>query len=360
MATAPIGVSSLSNLMAPAPAPDRAALPAAKSGPVPQPTARMPARTDDSSVRSVRSENAMNTMLASCTPRTEETFMQAIVQDSYGSADVLQLREIERPQIGADEVLIRVHAAGVDFGVWHLMAGFPYAVRLVMGVRKPRNPVRGMEVAGVVEATGANVTAFKTGDEVFGVSEGSFAEYARASQARMLHKPSNLTFEQAAVVPVSATTALVGLRAAKVEAGQKVLVIGAGGGVGSYVVQIARSMGAEVTGVCSTSKLDFVRSIGAAHVIDYTRQDFAANGLKYDVIIDLAGSRAVSHLRRGLTPTGTLVILGGEGGGRWLGIGRQLWSKIVGLFTRQKFRSPLSLVNQKDLGILKELLEAGK
>lgn len=285
--------------------------------------------------------------------------MKAIVQDTYGSADVLQLREIDRPKIGANEVLIRVHAAGVDFGVWHLMAGVPYAVRLGTGVRKPRNPVRGVEVAGVVEAIGENVTAFKPGDEVFGASEGSFAEYARASQARLVRKPANLTFEQAAAVPVSATTALVGLRAAKVEAGQKVLVIGAGGGVGSYVVQIARSMGAEVTGVCSTSKLDFVRSIGATHVIDYTRDDFADSGLKYDVIIDLAGSRAVSHLRRALTSTGTLVILGGEGGGQWLGMGRQLWSTIVGLFSRQKFRSPLSLVNQKDLGILKQLLEAG-
>jgi NADPH:quinone reductase-like Zn-dependent oxidoreductase len=285
--------------------------------------------------------------------------MQAIVQDTYGSADVLQLREIARPQIGANDVLIRVHAAGVDFGVWHLMAGFPYAVRLVMGVRKPRNPVRGQEFAGVVDAIGANVTALKTGDEVFGVSDGSFAEYARASQARVLNKPSNLTFEQAAVVPISATTALVGLRAAKVKAGQRVLVVGAGGGVGSYVVQLARSMGAEVTGVCSTSKLEFVRSIGATHVIDYTREDFADGGCRYDVIIDLAGSRAVSHLRRALTPTGTLVILGGEGGGRWLGMGRQLWSKIVGLGSRQKFRSPLGLVNQKDLGILKELFEAG-
>jgi NADPH:quinone reductase-like Zn-dependent oxidoreductase len=285
--------------------------------------------------------------------------MQAIVQSSYGSADVLQLREIARPQIGADEVLIRVHAAGVDFGVWHLMAGLPYAVRLVMGLHKPRNPVRGLEVAGVVEAIGSNVTAFKAGDEVFGVGEGSFAEYARASQSRVLHKPSNLTFEQAAVVPISATTALVGLRAAKVEAGQKVLVIGAGGGVGSYAVQLARSMGAEVTGVCSTSKLEFVRSIGATRVVDYTREDFADGGRRYDVIIDLAGGRAVSHLRRALTPTGTLVILGGEGGGHWLGMGRQLWSKMVGLVSRQKFRAPLGLVNQKDLGILKELLEAG-
>ena len=285
--------------------------------------------------------------------------MQAIVQDAYGSADVFQLREIARPRIGVDDVLIRVHAAGVDFGVWHLMAGIPYAVRLVLGVRKPRNPVRGLEVAGVVEEVGANVTAFKAGDEVFGAGEGSFAEYARAAQTRVLHKPSNLTFEQAAVVPISATTALVGLRAAKVEAGQKVLVIGAGGGVGSYTVQLARSMGAEVTGVCGTSKLDFVRSIGATHVIDYTREDFADGGRCYDVIIDLAGSRTVSHLRRALTPTGTLVILGGEGGGRWLGMGRQVWAKIVGIFSRQKFRSPLGLVNQKDLGILKELFEAG-
>jgi NADPH:quinone reductase-like Zn-dependent oxidoreductase len=287
-------------------------------------------------------------------------FMQAIVQDSYGSADVLQLREIARPQVGADDVLIRVHAAGVDFGVWHLMAGLPYAVRLVMGVRKPRNPVRGTEVAGVVDAVGANVTTLKVGDEVFGVCEGSFAEYTRASPSRVLNKPSNLTFEEAAVAPVSATTALVGLRAANVQSGQSVLVIGAGGGVGAYVVQLARSMGAEVTGVCSTAKLEFVHSLGAKHVIDYTREDFADGAHRYDTIIDLAGNRAVSHLRRALTPTGTLVIIGGEGGGRWLGMGRQVWSKIVGLVSRQKFRSPLALVNQKDLGILKELFEAGK
>jgi len=290
----------------------------------------------------------------------QETFMQAIVQDAYGAADVLHLREIARPTVGADEVLIRVHAAGVDFGVWHLMTGLPYAVRLVMGVRKPRNPVRGLEVAGVVEAAGVNVTAFKPGDEVFGVGEGSFAEYARASQTKVLHKPSNLTFEQAAVVPISATTALMGLRAAKVEPGQNVLVIGAGGGVGSYAVQLARSLGAEVTGVCATAKLEFVHSIGATHTIDYTREDFADGTRKYDVIIDLAGSRSVSHLRRALTPTGTLVILGGEGGGRWLGMGRQAWSHIVGLFSRQKFRSPIGLVNQDDLGALKALIEAGK
>ena len=288
-----------------------------------------------------------------------ETLVQAIVQETYGAADVLHLAEIDRPVVGADEVLLRVHAAGVDFGVWHLMTGIPYAVRLITGVGKPRNPVRGLEVAGVVEAIGPSVTAFMPGDEVFGICEGSFAEYARASQTKLLKKPSNLTFEQAAVVPVSATTALVGIRAAKIEAGQKVLVVGAGGGVGSYAVQLARWMGAEVTGVCSTSKLEFVRSIGATHAVDYTREDFADGSRRYDAIIDLAGSRSVSHLRRALTPTGTLVILGGEGGDRWLGMGRQLWSQVVGLFSRQKFRSPLGLVNQKDLVVLKELIEAG-
>lgn len=286
--------------------------------------------------------------------------MKAIVQDEYGSADVLHLREIERPKIGAEDVLVRIHAAGVDFGVWHLMAGLPYAVRLVMGVRKPRNPVRGVEFAGVVDEIGSKVSAFKPGDEVFGVCDGSFAEYARASQTLVLHKPANLTFEQAAVVPVSATTAVVGLRSAKVATGQKVLVIGAGGGVGCYAVQLACTMGAEVTGVCSSSKLEFVRSLGAVHVIDYTKEDFAQGGRQFDVIIDLAGSRTVSHLRRALTPTGTLVILGGEGGGRWLGMGRQMWSKIVGLFSRQKFRAPIALVNHQDLSTLREIFSAGK
>lgn len=285
--------------------------------------------------------------------------MKAIVQDRYGSADVLQLREIDRPRPRADEVIVRVHAAGVDFGVWHLMEGMPYAVRLAMGLRRPSNPVRGIELAGVVEEVGTNVTAFKPGDEVFGIGDGSFAEYARASESKLLHKPSNLGFAEAAVVPVSATTALAGLRAAKLEAGQTVLITGAGGGVGSYAVQLARTMGAEVTGVCSTSKLDFVRSLGAAHVIDYTREDPTAGDRTYDAIIDLAGSREVASLRRVLAPTGTLVILGGEGGGKWLGMGRQVWSQIVGIASRQKFRMPIGLVNQKDLATLKAMLEAG-
>ncbi len=287
------------------------------------------------------------------------SFMTAIVQDRYGSADVLQLREIERPRPRADEVIVRVHAAGVDFGVWHLMEGVPYAVRLATGLRRPRNPVRGLELAGVIEEVGASVTAFAPGDEVFGIGEGSFAEYARAVPSKLVRKPSNISFEQAAAVPVSATTALVGLRAAKLEAGQTVLITGAGGGVGSYAVQLARAMGASVTGVCSTSKLDFVRSLGAAHVIDYTREDLTSGDRTYDAIIDLAGRRGVSALRHVLAPTGTLVILGGEGGGRWLGMGRQVWSQIIGLTSRQRFRSPIGLVNEADLRTLAEMLEAG-
>jgi NADPH:quinone reductase-like Zn-dependent oxidoreductase len=290
----------------------------------------------------------------------EASLMTAVVQDRYGSADVLQLREVERPRPRADEAIIRVHAAGVDFGVWHLMEGIPYAVRLVSGLSRPRNPVRGLELAGVVEEVGAGVTEFAPGDEVFGIGEGSFAEYARASQSTLVHKPSNLGFEEAAVVPVSATTALVGLRAAKVQAGQTLLVTGAGGGVGSFAVQLASAMGAQVMGVCSTSKLDFVRALGAADAIDYTREDIATGDRTYDAIIDLAGSRSVSALRRLLAPTGTLVLLGGEGGGTWLGMGRQVWSRIIGLTARQTFRSPLALVNQRDLRVLRELLETGK
>jgi NADPH:quinone reductase-like Zn-dependent oxidoreductase len=293
------------------------------------------------------------------TIRSTNSLMTAIVQDRYGSADVLQLREIERPHPRAEEVIVRVRAAGVDFGVWHLMEGLPYAVRLGTGLRRPRNPVRGLELAGVVEEVGAKVTAFAPGDSVFGVGDGSFAEYARASASKLVRMPSSLGFEQAAVVPVSATTALVGLRAANIQPGQNVLILGAGGGVGSYAVQIARAMGAEVTGVCSTSKLDFVRALGAAHVIDYTKEDVASADRTYDAIIDLAGRRGVSALRRALTPTGTLVILGGEGGGKWLGMGRQVWSQIIGITSRQKFRSPLALVNQGDLQILKEMLESG-
>src|SRR5215207_2668840 len=196
--------------------------------------------------------------------------MKAIVQDTYGSADVLELRDIEKPEIGDDEVLIRVHAAGVDRGVWHLMTGQAYLIRLVgYGFRRPKNPVRGREVAGRVEAVGRNVTRFRPGDAVMGVGEGTFAEYARAREDKLVPKPANLTFEQAAAIPISATTALQGLRdKGQVQPGQRVLIIGASGGVGTYAVQLAKAFGAEVTGVCSTAKLDVVRSIGADHVID--------------------------------------------------------------------------------------------
>jgi len=287
------------------------------------------------------------------------SLMTAIVQDRYGSADVLQLREIERPRPKADEVIVRVHAAGVDFGVWHLMEGIPYAVRLAKGLRRPRNPVRGLELAGVVVEAGEKVTAFAPGDAVFGIGEGSFAQYARASQSKLVRMPAGLGFEEAAAVPVSATTALVGVRAARVGAGQRVLITGAGGGVGSYAVQLARAMGAEVTAVCSTSKLEHVRALGATHVIDYTREDFTAGEHVYDAIIDIAGRREVAALRRALAPAGTLVILGGEGGGKWLGMGRQVWSQLVGITSRQKFRSPLALVNEADLIVLKEMIERG-
>src|SRR5215210_7120237 len=217
--------------------------------------------------------------------------MKAIVQDTYGSPDVLELREIDMPVIGDDEVLVRVHAAGLDQGVWHLMAGLPYLVRVAgVGFRAPKNPVRGVDVAGRVEAVGKTVTGFQPGDEVFGTCRGSFAEYACARPDRLAPKPANLTFEQAAAVPVSGCTALQAVRdRGKVRPGQRVLIIGAGGGVGTFAVQLAKAFGAEVTGVCSTTKTDLVGSIGADHVVDYTREDFADGRNRYDVILDIVG-----------------------------------------------------------------------
>ena len=249
--------------------------------------------------------------------------MKAIVQDRYGSADVLELREVDRPAVGADEVLVRVRAAGVDQGVWHLMAGQPYLARLMgVGFRAPKVPVRGFEVAGRVEAAGerGRVPAGRRGVRQLRGGSGSFAEYACARVDRLAPKPANLGFEQAAVVPVSGVTALQALRdRAEVRAGQRVLVIGAGGGVGTFAVQLAKAFGAEVTGVCSAAKQELVRSLGAEDAIDYTQEDFADGRDRWDVILDTAGNRSLSHLRRALTPHGTLVIVGGEGGGRWLG-----------------------------------------
>ena len=247
--------------------------------------------------------------------------MNAVIQDTYGSPEVLELREIDKPVVGDDEVLVQVRAAGVDPGVWHLMTGLPYLVRIMgYGLRTPKVRIRGRDVAGRVEAVGTNVTRFRPGDEVFGICDGSFAEYVCARPDKLAPKPANLTFEQAAAVPISALTALQAIRnTGKVQPGQTVLIIGAAGGVGTFAVQLAKAFGAKVTGVCSTTKLDLVRSIGADEVIDYTREDFADGARHWDLIVDTAGRRSLSQLRRALAPRGTLVIVGGEGGGRWLG-----------------------------------------
>ncbi len=288
--------------------------------------------------------------------------MKAIIQDRYGPADVLYLSDIDRPAIGDDDVLVRVHAAGLDRGVWHLMAGLPYLIRLGFGLRGPRNPVSGMDVAGRVEALGKNVTEFQMGDEVFGMCRGSFAEYACVPRGKLAHKPANLSLEQAAAVPVSAITALQGLRdVGGLVAGQKVLITGASGGVGTFAVQIAKALGAEVTGVCSAGKLDMVRSLGADHVIDYGAEDFTALGLLYDLIMDIAGNSPLSDLRRALTPTGTLVITGGEEGDRWIGgTDRQLRAMAMSPFLKQKLRSFIASESCEYLVELRELIEAGK
>ncbi len=297
-------------------------------------------------------------------PATEgETTMRAIVQDKYGSTNVLELQEVARPEIGDDDVLIRVRAAGVDPGVWHLMTGLPYLVRLAgYGIRAPKTRVRGSDVAGTVEEVGPSVTRFQPGDEVFGTCDGAFAEYASAREERLALKPATLTFEQAAAVATSGFTALQGLRdRGEVQAGQKVLVIGASGGVGTSAVQIARAFGAEVTGVCSTRNVDMVRSIGADHVIDYTRDDFADGAQSYDVILDTAGNRPLSLLRRALTRRGTLVIVGAEGGGRWIGaVGRTFKALLLSPFVGQRLRAFISKETGDDLDALKQLVEAGQ
>ena len=288
--------------------------------------------------------------------------MQAIVQPAYGSVDTLQLRTVERPEIRTDQVLIEVHAAGVDRGVWHLMTGTPYLIRIVgYGLTKPKQPIQGLDVAGRVIAVGDTVTRFSPGDEVFGIANGSFAEYAAADEDKLAHKPANVDFEQAAVSAVSGITALQGLTdIGKLEAGQHVLVLGASGGVGSYAVQIAKALGAEVTGVASTTKLDLVRSLGADHVIDYTCEDFADGGHRYDLILDIGGRNTISHLRRALTPTGTLVIVGGEDGGRWMGgIGRQLKAVLLSPFVKQRLTMFISKEHHSFMERLAELIELG-
>jgi NADPH:quinone reductase-like Zn-dependent oxidoreductase len=288
--------------------------------------------------------------------------MRAVLQAGYGDAGVLSVAETARPSIGDQEILVRVRAAGVDRGTWHLMAGLPYAIRLVSGVRHPKNEIPGLDVAGVVEAAGAAVTRFRPGDEVFGIGRGSFAEYAAAREDKLAHKPPSLSFEQAAAIPVSGLTALRALgEVGHLEAGQHVLIVGASGGVGTYAVQIAKAMGARVTGVCSASKVDVVRSIGADDVIDYTREDFADREHEFDLILDIGGNPSITRLRRALTARGTVVITGGEEGGRWMGgIDRQLRALALSPFVRQRLMTFLNKEHYTGLERLAELVDQGQ
>ena len=298
------------------------------------------------------------------TPVTAGMKMKAIVQDVYGSKaeDVLKIAEIARPTIGDGEILVRVAAASVDRGTWHVMSGLPYPIRAAgFGLRTPKSPNPGRCLAGTVDSTGKDVTEFKPGDEVYGTCEGSFAEYARAQSGKLAPKPANLSFEQAAAAPISGVTALQAVRKAQVQAGEKVLIIGASGGVGSFAVQIARASGAEVTGVCSTSKTEMVRDLGADHVIDYTRGDFLDGEHRYDVILDTGGNSRLSHLRRALTATGRLVLVGGETDGKWLGgLDRTFKALLLSPLVKQKLLPLVSKENAKDLTALSELIESGK
>ncbi|MDR6988351.1 NADPH:quinone reductase-like Zn-dependent oxidoreductase [Paenarthrobacter nitroguajacolicus] len=293
-------------------------------------------------------------------------FMRAIVQEAYGSADVLHEAQVPVPPIADNDVLVKIHSAGLDRGTWHVTTGLPYALRLAYGFKAPRNPVPGMDLAGTVEAVGSKVTRFAAGDEVFGSGTGTFAEYAAAREDRLAPKPANISFEQAAVVPVSGCTALIAVRAGGIDPGRqsshgvKVLVTGASGGVGSYAVQLAKAAGAEVTGVASAAKTDMVRALGADHVIDYTTQDFADGSAHYDVIIDIAGNPSVSRLRRALTPAGTAVITGGEEGGTWTGsMDRQLRAVALSPFIRQRLTMIVGTQKSDDLECLAGLLESG-
>ena len=291
------------------------------------------------------------------------TTMRAIVQDHYGEdpRQVLHLEEIDRPEVGHDEVLVRVHAASVHIGDWHVMTGLPYLLRVVgFGLRAPNVRVRGMDVSGAVEAVGANVTRFRAGDQVFGTCNGSFAEYASTPQDTLALKPGNLTFEQAATVPTSAIAALQALRdAGGIRPGQQVLIVGASGGVGMFAVQIAKSYGARVTGVCSTAKVDLVRSLGADHVIDYLREDLTQSDQRYDLILDMGGNRSLSQLRKALQPGGSLVSVGSEQGNRWVGGRGWIQAMLLSRFDR-RLRPLASEPNHADLQALSELIETDK
>ena len=297
--------------------------------------------------------------MTTATPRPTTT-MQAVTYEEYGSADVVHVGRAVRPVPGTGQVLLRVHAAGLDRGVWHTMTGTPYAGRLAFGLRRPKNPVLGLDVAGTVVALGPGVTKLAEGDEVYGFGQGTFAEYALAREAKLSRKPVNISFEQAAAVPVSAATALQTMDAGRVQPGQTVLVIGASGGVGTYAVQLAKALGARVTGVCSTTKVDLVRSLGADHVIDYTSEDFADGTRRYDLIIDIAGNPTIRRLRRALNPAGTVVIVGGEEGGSWTGsMDRQLRAMTLSVFIRQRLTMVIAKQRCSDLERLTALIESG-
>ncbi|GLZ05232.1 NADPH:quinone reductase [Actinomadura sp. NBRC 104412] len=284
--------------------------------------------------------------------------MKAIVQDVYGGA--LELRDLDRPAPRDDEVLVRVHAAAVDWGVWHVSTGRPYLFRLIAGLRGPRQKIQGTDLAGTVERTGSKVTAFAPGDEVFGSSPGAFAEYVCVKERRLAPKPHGLTFEEAAASPISGAVAIQALRGkAKARPGQKILIIGASGGIGTFAVQLAAADGLEVTGVCGPGKDDLLRSLGASQIIDYTKQDLTDTSERYDIILDIAGNRPLNHLRRALAPNGVLIMAGGEDGGAVLGgLERQFRALLLTPFIRQRLRSLLTLVRKDDLLTLTEL--AGK
>jgi NADPH:quinone reductase-like Zn-dependent oxidoreductase len=285
--------------------------------------------------------------------------MQAIVQDRYGSAEVLASRDVDKPEIADDAVLVRVHAASIHIGDWILMTGSPFVMRLATGLTRPRNSIPGSDLAGTVEAVGKDVDDLRPGDDVFGWGTGAFAEYATGPSDQFVKKPADLTFEQAAAIGVSATTALQLLRDnGHVQAGQKVLVNGASGGVGTFAVQIAKAFGAEVTGVTSTKNVELVRSIGADHVIDYTSDDFTKGGPRFDLILDNVGNHSMAATRRALTPTGTLIS---NGGGHEDGkLARTIKAAIVSMVVRQQAGPSVKTQNRSDLVALTELVGAGK
>jgi NADPH:quinone reductase-like Zn-dependent oxidoreductase len=288
--------------------------------------------------------------------------MKAIVTDTYGTPDVLVLRDVDPPAMGDDDVLVSIRAASVNPLDWHYTTGRPYLLRLTDGLRRPKRPIRGADLAGLVESVGVNVTEFRPGDAVFGSTRGSFAEYASVAENALAPVPSSMTLEEAAAVPIAALTALQGLRDhARLRAGQSVLINGAAGGVGTFAVQIAKALGAEVTGVCSTKNVEMVRSLGADHVIDYSEHDFAADDRRYDVMLDNVGNRSLSDCRRVLTRKGTYVILGGPKTGRWLGpVKRLVAAKVWFMFAGQRSVTFLAKENKRELLALCELIESGQ